>query len=57
MPEAGGRQFTIASPLADAALTGSEIALDYRPVAIMPDVRVVNREPGSGSRALARAWQ
>lgn len=41
MPEAVDREFTIASTLADAALTGSDVMLDYRPVAIMPDVRVI----------------
>lgn len=41
MPEAGDRQFTIASALANATLTDSEVSMDYRPVAIMPDVRVI----------------
>ena len=41
MPEAGDRQFTIASTLADATLTDSGVAIDYRPISIMPDVRVI----------------
>jgi molybdenum storage protein len=41
MPETGDRQFTIASALADATLTDSAVTLDYRPIAIMPDVCVV----------------
>jgi molybdenum storage protein len=32
---------TIDSPLAGSTLTGSESPIDYRPVAVMPDVRVV----------------
>src|SRR5262245_19786010 len=41
MPESADRQFTIASALADSTLTGSRVDMDYRPVAIMPDVRVI----------------
>jgi molybdenum storage protein len=41
MPEPGDRQFTIASALADSTLTVSEVAIDYRPIAIMPHVKVI----------------
>lgn len=41
MPEAGDRQFTIASALANSTLTVSEVPIDYRPVAVMPDVKVI----------------
>jgi molybdenum storage protein len=46
VPAAGGqggkdRQFTIASALADATLTTPAVSIDYRPVAIMPQVKVV----------------
>jgi molybdenum storage protein len=40
-PRGSHRQFSIASALGDAALTTSATDVDYRPIAVMPDVKVL----------------
>ncbi len=40
-PGSAERQFTIASALSGATLTTADTSIDYRPIAVMPDVKVV----------------